>query len=129
MGKLTYWLATLLLVPIALVTAALALWWFTTDGNTSVNFWNHSHTGLGGVVVSVGEHAEKLGYLAPGESAGFVVHPRLTLDVRVAFNAAGSHHYLPTRIRELPFGDSILSVSVDDQLRVTASSKPTFMFR
>ena len=105
----------------------LGMWWLTCDGGVSLNLWNRSHTDLNHLLVTVGDRSVKFDHIGSGTYAAASVDSGFTFDIDVAFDAGGTHHHGSVRTHGLPFGDSILVVSIDDQWRVTAVCKPTFM--
>ena len=130
MRKLAYVLAIAVLVPPGLVAAWLALWWCTTTNTASVNIYNRSRAPLNKVVISVPGRQAIFDSLAVSEdSAAFPAEPHFTFDVRLPFDTADGHHILSGCTHILPFGDTVVSVSVDDQLKLSVSGKPTFMYR
>jgi hypothetical protein len=127
--KFFYVLAIVLLTPVGVAAGALTLWWFTTTNTASVNLWNRSHSTLRNIIVSVPGRSDPFAEMAPGDSGGFPADPKFTYDVHVSFDADGRHYDLPARIHMLPVGDSIVSLSIDGEFRLSVSAKPTFMFR
>ena len=129
MRKVAYVLLVAIFVPPAFVAASLALWWCTTTNTASVNVYNRSRAPLNNVVVNVHGRQTTFDSLAvSNEGAAFAADPHLTFDVQMAFDTVDGHHVLNGRTHILPFGDTIVSVAVDDQLRLSVSGKPTFVW-
>jgi hypothetical protein len=127
--KLLCILGIAVLTPIGVLVGALALWWFTTDNNASINFNNHSGTTLRNVVITVPGGSARFETLGPQHEVAFSGDPRLRFDIHVAFDARDRHYDLPARTHVLPFGDSIVVISIDEQMRLAVGAKPTFMYR
>jgi hypothetical protein len=127
--KVFYVAGIVVLTPIGLVVGALTLWWFTTDNNASVNIWNRSGRTLHNLVIAVPGRSERFGDFGAAHSGGFAADPHLRYDVLVSFDTDGQHYELPARAYMLPFGDTLVSLSVDDQLRLFIGARPTFAYR
>jgi len=127
--KVLYVLGIAVLTPIGVLVGALTLWWFTTDNNASINFNNHSGTTLRNVVITVPGRSARFETLGPQHEVAFSGDPKLRFDIHVAFDAHEQHYDFPARTHVLPFGDSIVVLSIDERMRLTVGAKPTFMYK
>lgn len=118
MRKTLYVCGVALLVPFGVLAAAITLWWFTTGDNVSVNVRNHSHKYVENIVVSGHGFSCRLGGMGVPGGWAFSARPRFRFDVRMAFDVDGRHYDLPGHTWMLPFGDSLVTVWLDEELKL-----------
>ena len=126
--KVAYVVTIIVLIPVVFLSGTFAMWLLTTTNTASVSVSNRSQRTLENVVLAVPGRSAKFGSLEPGDSAGFAADARLSLHVRVSFDADGQHYELHREAHILPVGDTIVSASVDPALVLSLEAKPTFMF-
>jgi hypothetical protein len=115
---------------VAFLVAALTVWSLTTTNTVSVNFENRSGRPLQNFTVITRGHPVKFEEdMLAGEAGEFKDDPRLVFDLRVSFDVGGQHYDLPARTYMLPFGNSVVLLSLDRELRLSIQSVPTFMTR
>ena len=124
MRKLFYILGVAVLVPVGLAAAIFAMLWVTNGNNVSVNVNNNSSVTLRHVVVSAHRASASFNTLSSRDSAVFSADPRFVFDVTVAFDANNRHYNLRGRAYLLPFGDFIVTLSIDRDMKLSVSVIP-----
>jgi hypothetical protein len=105
------------------------MWWLTSSGNASVNVFNRSGTTLHNVVISSNGFSGRSGDIESGTYFAFSADTQMSFRFSLAFDASGRHYDLPAHIRLPPFGDYLISAYIDDQMRLSVGTKPTFAYR
>ena len=120
MRKLLYITGVVLLALTGVLAVATTLWLFTTRDTVSVNVRNNSDKYLENIVVSGAGFSYHTGSMGTPRTWAFGAHPQLRFDVHMAFDVNGQHYDLSGRTWLLPFGSSIVTLWVDEQLRLHA---------
>jgi hypothetical protein len=95
-----------------------------TNANVSVGFANHSKTTIQNLVVSCPDFSRSPNTsLAPGEGFAFSAPAHRKFNIRVSFDADGQHFEIPTRVLLFSLGDYMVSLSIDDQMKLATQAR------
>jgi hypothetical protein len=95
-----------------------------TNANVSVGFINRSNTTLQNLVVSCPDFDRSPDVeMVPGNSFAFSAKTRSKFDIRISFDPRGQHYDIPSRVRLAPLGDYMVSLSLDDRMRLSVETR------